>query len=74
MTHFEHQYLELPPLSLFWLAGAYAGALRAPGLVKSTQSMTVPIQHTRSWSPLGAAPQGVQLTSHPEQVIRQLPT
>jgi hypothetical protein len=68
--HFERPYLELPPLSLFL---AYAGALSASGRVKSTQSMTVPIQHTRFWSPRGADPQGVQLTSHPEQVIRQLP-
>jgi hypothetical protein len=79
--HFEHQNLELPPVSLFWLARAssicastpYAGAPSASGLVKSTQSMTVPIQHTRFWSPRGADPQGVQLTSHPEQVIRQPP-
>jgi hypothetical protein len=86
--HFEHQYLGLPPVLSFWLARAssiwrsssrrattpYAGALIASGLVKSTQSMTVPIQHTRFWPSRGADPQGVQLTSHPEQVIRQLPT
>jgi hypothetical protein len=79
--HFEHQELQLPPLLSSWLARIssicattpYAGALSASGLVKSTQSMTVPIQHTRFSSPRGADPQGVQLTSHPEQVIRQLP-
>jgi hypothetical protein len=54
--------------------GAYhAGALSASGLVKSTQSMTLPIQHTRSGSPREACDRGVQLTSHQGQVIRQPP-
>jgi len=52
---------------------SYAGAPRASGLVKSTQSMTVPIQHTGFGSSREADPQGIQLTSHPEQVIRQPP-
>jgi len=51
----------------------HAGALSASGLVKSTQSMTLPIQHTRFGSPRGACDHGIQLTSHREQVIRQPP-
>jgi hypothetical protein len=80
-NHFERQNLALSAFLSSWPAPAgsicattpYAGAPSASGLVKSTQSMTVPIQHTRFWSPRGADPQGVQLTSHPEQVIRQPP-
>jgi hypothetical protein len=71
--HFEHQYLELPPDLSSWLALPYAGAPSASGLVKSTQSMTVPIQHTGFGSSREADDQGIQLTSHPEQVIRQPP-
>jgi hypothetical protein len=52
---------------------SYAGAPSASGLVKSTQSMTVPIQHTGFGSSREAEDQGIQLTSHPEQVIRQPP-
>jgi len=60
---------QLPPIACV----LHAGAPRAPGLEKSTQKITLPSQQTLSGSPRAADNHGIQVTSHPGQVIR-LPT